>query len=174
MQPTLKDLLARGADVAPALTAPGRSALTHGALRALIARTLATLNGLGLGRGDRIAIVLPNGPEMATCFVACASGATSAPLNPAYRAELLKLPSQSDIARTIGRMTEHERVEKLRELAQDYAWDVAGNFDPRVYKASTKILPGLVTGLLARRGVVGADFHAVAWPQHRRVCIGGT
>ena len=53
------------------------------------------------------------------------------------------------LARTIGRMTEHERVEKLRELAQDYAWDVAGNFDPRVYKASTKILPGLVTGLLA-------------------------
>ena len=53
------------------------------------------------------------------------------------------------LARTIGRMSEHERVEKLRELAQDYAWDVAGNFDPRVYKASTKILPGLVTGLLA-------------------------
>ncbi len=55
------------------------------------------------------------------------------------------------LARTLGRMTQGERVERLRDLASDYAWDVAGNFDPRVYKASTKILPGLVTGLLAPR-----------------------
>jgi acyl-CoA synthetase (AMP-forming)/AMP-acid ligase II len=31
--------------------------------------------------------VLANGPEMATCFLACASGVASAPLNPAYRAD---------------------------------------------------------------------------------------
>jgi hypothetical protein len=42
---------------------------------------------LGIGRNDRVAIVLPNGPEMATCFMACASGVASAPLNPAYRAD---------------------------------------------------------------------------------------
>jgi acyl-CoA synthetase (AMP-forming)/AMP-acid ligase II len=87
MSPTLKALLAIGTDGAPALSAPGRTALTHGALRALIDRTLATLNGLGIGRNDRVAIVLANGPEMAACFVACASGVTSAPLNPAYRAD---------------------------------------------------------------------------------------
>ena len=56
-------------------------------MRALIQRTLATLNGLGIGRNDRVAIVLNNGPEMAACFMACASGVTSAPLNPAYRAD---------------------------------------------------------------------------------------
>jgi acyl-CoA synthetase (AMP-forming)/AMP-acid ligase II len=84
---TLKDLLARGADAAPALAAPGRGKLSHGELRALIDGTLATLNGLGIGRNDRVAIVLNNGPEMAACFMACASGVTSAPLNPAYRAD---------------------------------------------------------------------------------------
>lgn len=84
---TLKDLLAAGADASPALSAPGRSPLSHGELRALIQRTLATLNGLGIGRNDRVAIVLNNGPEMAACFMACASGVTSAPLNPAYRAD---------------------------------------------------------------------------------------
>lgn len=42
---------------------------------------------MGIGRNDRVAIVLNNGPEMAACFIACASGVTSAPLNPAYRAE---------------------------------------------------------------------------------------
>ncbi len=87
MPTTLKDLLATGADTAPALTAPGRQPLSHAGLRAVIARTLATLNGLGIGRNDRVAIVLANGPEMASCFVACASGVASAPLNPAYRAD---------------------------------------------------------------------------------------
>jgi oxalate---CoA ligase len=87
LSPTLKDLLAAGADDAVALTAPGRPPLSHGALRALIASTLATLNSLGIGRNQRVAIVLNNGPEMAACFMACASGVTSAPLNPAYRAD---------------------------------------------------------------------------------------
>lgn len=83
--PTLSQLLARGSEAAVALSAPGRSPLTHGALRTLIADTLARLNALGIGRNDRVAIVLDNGPEMAACFIACASGVTSAPLNPAYR-----------------------------------------------------------------------------------------
>lgn len=87
MTATLKDLLAQGAADAPAISAPGRAPLAHGALRTLIARTLASLNAWGIGRNDRVAIVLPNGPEMATCFMACASGVASAPLNPAYRAD---------------------------------------------------------------------------------------
>ena len=87
MTTTLKDLLAAGADASPALSAPGRQALSHGELRALIQRTLDTLNRLGIGRNDRVAIVLNNGPEMAACYMACASGVTSAPLNPAYRAD---------------------------------------------------------------------------------------
>ena len=87
MLQALKPLLAAGADEAPALGAPGRRALSFGELRALIARTVAALNGAGIGRNDAVAIVLPNGPEMAACYMACASGVTSAPLNPAYRAD---------------------------------------------------------------------------------------
>ena len=87
MHNTLTELLARGADDAVALSAPGRLPLTHGGLRASIARTLERLNALGIGRGDRVAIVLANGPEMASCYMACASGVASAPLNPAYRAD---------------------------------------------------------------------------------------
>ena len=87
MSRTLKDLLAQGAEAAAAVSAPGRPTLSHGALRLLIETTLARLNGLGLGRNDRVAIVLDNGPEMATCFLACANGVASAPLNPSYRAD---------------------------------------------------------------------------------------
>lgn len=87
MQTTLKDLLAAGSDAAVALSAPGRPPLTYGALRTLIDTTIGQLNTLGVGRNDRVAIVLANGPEMAACYIACASGTTSAPLNPAYRSD---------------------------------------------------------------------------------------
>ena len=87
MSETIETLLRTGADTATALIAPGRPPLTHGALRALVETTVRSLNAAGAGRNDRVAIVLDNGPEMAACFLACAAGTTSAPLNPAYRAE---------------------------------------------------------------------------------------
>ena len=74
----------RGADEAPAIGAPGRAWLTHAALRSQVGATAADLGRMGIGRGDRVAIVLPNGPEMATAFLSVASCATAAPLNPAY------------------------------------------------------------------------------------------
>jgi acyl-CoA synthetase (AMP-forming)/AMP-acid ligase II len=84
---TLKNLLASGRDDAVAIAAHEAPLLTYAGLRALIERTCATLNDLGIGLGDRVAIVLPNGPEMATAFLSVASAATSAPLNPAYKQE---------------------------------------------------------------------------------------
>ena len=84
---TLTALLEAGRDGSPAIGAPERQALTHGELRALCARTVKSLNAMGIGRNDRVAMVLPNGPEMAASFIAIACGATTAPLNPAYRTE---------------------------------------------------------------------------------------
>ena len=80
-------LLEAGRDSAPAIGAPEQEALSHGELRALCTRTIESLNALGIGRDDRVALVLPNGPQMAAAFIAIACGATTAPLNPAYRAE---------------------------------------------------------------------------------------
>jgi acyl-CoA synthetase (AMP-forming)/AMP-acid ligase II len=87
MSGVMRDLFLIGDEAANAITAPSRPALSFGALRTLIAGTVQKLNALGIGRNDRVAIVLANGPEMATCFIACASGVASAPLNPAYRAD---------------------------------------------------------------------------------------
>ncbi|MBX3500719.1 MAG: AMP-binding protein [Alphaproteobacteria bacterium] len=87
MADTVLDLLARGADSAPAIGAPEHQPLSFAGLRDLAARTMVDLNAMGIGRNDRVAIVLPNGPEMAAAFIAVASCATTAPLNPAYRAE---------------------------------------------------------------------------------------
>jgi acyl-CoA synthetase (AMP-forming)/AMP-acid ligase II len=82
-------LLRRGADQASAILTPDRPPLTFSGLRALARATVQRLNELGIGRGDRVAIVLPNGPEMATAFLTIACAATTAPLNPAYREEEL-------------------------------------------------------------------------------------
>jgi acyl-CoA synthetase (AMP-forming)/AMP-acid ligase II len=84
---TIAELITQGRMDHAAIAAPGRPALTYGGLQALAKRTVESLNRVGIGRGDRVAIVLPNGPEMATAFIAVATGATGAPLNPAYRAD---------------------------------------------------------------------------------------
>ena len=84
---TLQQLLAPLDAGAVALAAPGATPLSFGTLRTQIAEMVETLNKVGIGRNDRVAIVLPNGPEMATAFLAVASAAASAPLNPGYRAE---------------------------------------------------------------------------------------
>ncbi len=83
----LTELLSVGDPTAAALAAPGRLPLTFEQLRTQVANTITALNQAGIGRGDRVAIVLPNGPEMASAFISVAAGATAAPLNPAYRAE---------------------------------------------------------------------------------------
>src|SRR5713101_1835510 len=69
-----------------AIVAPGRTSLTYRHLLSQVDNVGQTLDATGVGRNDRIAIVLPNGPEAAVTFLAVAARATSAPLNPAYRA----------------------------------------------------------------------------------------
>jgi acyl-CoA synthetase (AMP-forming)/AMP-acid ligase II len=73
-----------------AITAPARSPLTYTQLLSQIQSVKGTLNACGIGRNDRVVIVLDNGPEMAMAFMAIASCCTAVPLNPAYRAEEFK------------------------------------------------------------------------------------
>jgi acyl-CoA synthetase (AMP-forming)/AMP-acid ligase II len=87
MVQSVYDVTSAGKPDAPAIGAPGRPWLTYGGLKKLTDDTLAVLNGIGIGRGDRVAMVVPNGPEMASSFIAVAAGTISAPLNPAYRGD---------------------------------------------------------------------------------------
>lgn len=67
-----------------AITAPERTPLTYQDLYQQINQIIAKLNQIGIGRNDRVAVTLPTGPEMAVAFLAIASCATIAPLNPNY------------------------------------------------------------------------------------------
>ena len=62
-----------------------------------------------------------------------------------------ELAEWQKLARSLGRLSEHDRRGRLEELAKRYGWDVAGNFDPRVFQLSTRLLPPIVTALLAPR-----------------------
>lgn len=65
--------------------------------------------------------------------------------------DLRELSDWRHLARSLGRMSEIERRRNLRDLAERYGWDVAGNFDPRVFQLSTRLLPPIVNALLAPR-----------------------
>jgi acyl-CoA synthetase (AMP-forming)/AMP-acid ligase II len=84
---TLLDLLAGGAAAAPALLAPDRPDLSYAVLREQVRALAEQLQAWGIGRGDRVALALGNGPEMVIAFLAAATAATAAPLNPKYRAD---------------------------------------------------------------------------------------
>ncbi|MCG8603939.1 AMP-binding protein [bacterium] len=70
---------------ASAILAPQRTPLTYDLLRRHIIESNTVLSEMGIGRHDCVAMVLPNGPEMAVAFLAVAASAKSAPLNPNYR-----------------------------------------------------------------------------------------
>ena len=85
---SLPELIRRQAERSPgaiAILAPGRKPLSYARLKAHVDEVVQTLGQWGVGRNDRIAVVLPDGPEMAVASIALASCATCAPLHPSYR-----------------------------------------------------------------------------------------
>ena len=84
---TIYELLRAQAERAPgaaAIVAPGRAAVSYRALQGQVDEFTRALHSRGVQHTDVVAIVLPNGPEMAVTFVGVAASAVCAPLNPAY------------------------------------------------------------------------------------------
>ena len=84
---TLPALLETGAAADVALRVPNAAPISHGQLRSAVVAIGAQLAQLGIGRETRVALVMPNGPEIALAFLGVAAAATAAPLNPKYRAD---------------------------------------------------------------------------------------
>ncbi|MDP2139739.1 MAG: AMP-binding protein [Gammaproteobacteria bacterium] len=87
-QDTLFAAIAAHAKIAPemiALQALHRTPLSYAALVTHINTVVQTLNNAGIGRSDRVAIVMPNSPELASACLSVIAGASAAPLNPDYK-----------------------------------------------------------------------------------------
>ncbi len=70
-----------------ALTSEISAKLNYKDLKSFIDKISKQLAGNGLSNKDRAAIVLPNGPYMASSFLAISSYMSAAPLNPSYKSE---------------------------------------------------------------------------------------
>jgi glycerol-3-phosphate O-acyltransferase len=69
------------------------------------------------------------------------------------------------LAGQLGRMSDGELREKLKLYAERYAWDVAGNFDGRVYKFASKAMAPLLGALMSPRSTlrhIGQSFDLTA------------
>jgi len=83
---TIADLIRDRARIAPdalAILAPERAPLAFAALAQAIDATIEALRLAGYGRGDRLALALPDGPELAVALLAVSGCATAIPLNTA-------------------------------------------------------------------------------------------
>ncbi len=63
--------------------------------------------------------------------------------------DIERLQQWQTLARRLGRMSGSQRRAQLRTLVTEYVHDIAGNFDPRVHRLSTRLVPALVTTLLS-------------------------
>ena len=70
-----------------AITSTSHPPLYYNELKLLINNISSQLAANDISNKDRAAIVLPNGPHMATSFLAISSYMSAAPLNPNYKAE---------------------------------------------------------------------------------------
>lgn len=94
---TLAALLRDQADrhgTGAALLAPGRTALSYAGLWRQASDLAAALHALGVTAASPVALVLPNGPEMASAFLGTAMCARCLPLNPACQAAELRFGLQ--------------------------------------------------------------------------------
>jgi acyl-CoA synthetase (AMP-forming)/AMP-acid ligase II len=85
---TLSHMMERQADRipdAPAILAPGRATLTFSGLHQHVRQIGRTLRSMGVRRHDRVALALPNGPEMPVAILAVQTLAACAPVNPALK-----------------------------------------------------------------------------------------
>ena len=84
---TIAALLAAADANGGAVAAFSRPALSYGRLRRQIDVVGGQLRTAGVGAHGRVAIVLRNGPAMASAFVCMVPWCATAPLNPAYKAD---------------------------------------------------------------------------------------
>jgi glycerol-3-phosphate O-acyltransferase len=86
-------------------------------------------------------------------------------LNEAGQAEIRRLSAQGDaeadqalgtwrrLVKRLGKMSDEERAESLRSIARGMGEDIAGNFDIRVYKLATRLVPNVLAAVMKPRAV---------------------
>ena len=162
---TVHEIVRRWAEATPnqnAIQTLGRKPLTYRLLYDQIEYVRKTLNEMGVGRNDVVAIVLPNSPGLAVTFMGVASAATSAPLNPNYTESELQFYLSDMQAKAIivlkglespaVKVAREENI-KIIELESQH-WEPAG-----VFKLEGEKAEKAENGGLAEPGDVALILH---------------
>ncbi len=145
---SLANLIRRADGNCRSLSAPSGEPLSFAELRRQVNYTGAVLRASGIGKADTVAVILPNGPTMASVFLGVSSFSICAPLNPQYGAQELEfylsdlnataviVPANSDspvrgIAANSG----------IRVLDLEASSSQAGQFHFRGLGATTEVPP---------------------------------
>ena len=102
----------------PAIEIPGYQPLTYRDLRNQVLLVIKTLTAMGFGRNDRIAVIMPAGPETAVLGIAVMTGFTHTPLNPQFKEhEFLDILSRLKVKAVIVQKN-HETAARAAALSQ--------------------------------------------------------
>jgi len=85
MKKIIKNIIENQNDNNVALTSENSPPLLYKDLKSFVNKIASQLAGNGISNKDRAAIVLPNGPFMASSFLTLSSYMSAAPLNPSYK-----------------------------------------------------------------------------------------
>ena len=95
----------------------GRNPMTHSQIRDFILKTGEVLHSpkLNIGRGHRIAVVLPNGPELALSLLAITTWASCVPLNAYGAAKELEADFVNSAADLVIGLNDNPEIQKLAQ-----------------------------------------------------------
>jgi acyl-CoA synthetase (AMP-forming)/AMP-acid ligase II len=176
----LPGLLARAAAAWPGTTAlepPGAPAIRSALLLARVMTAAAELQRFGVRGGaaaSRVAIVMPNGPDLSLMMLAAASVGTAVPLNPAYRRE--EYEAYFRIARAEflvvdagagGAAIDAATAHGIRVLRWEH--DLTGSADPSVIPCPLAAAEDVAVVMLTSGSTGRAKVVPLA---HRHLCAG--
>lgn len=115
---TLLDLISSSPAEHTAIVVPEQSLrISYGELRCQVQDLADALAGLGLGRGDRVGMALPNGLPTIVSFLAASMAGTAAPLNPGYKEDEFRFFLEDTNAKVL--LLPPEGAEEARRAAGD-------------------------------------------------------
>jgi acyl-CoA synthetase (AMP-forming)/AMP-acid ligase II len=101
---------------AVAIASPGREPLNYRKLLGQVDSVIRDLRASGVGRAARVALLVPNGPDMAVATLGTLCGTVCAPLNPGYReAELEDYFADLGVQAVVADETSGSRIQGLAQ-----------------------------------------------------------
>lgn len=137
---TLFGLLTAPADRTAVIQPELNIRITYGELRRQVETVASALAAVGVGRGDRVGIALPNGLPNIVAFLAASIAGTAAPLNPAYKEDEFRFYLEDTNAKVL--LLPPDGVDAARRAAGDRVPILTVDMGPEGTVSLVEVGPG--------------------------------